>query len=165
MNRRQSRILAGLLVLVLASVVSTAAAGLAAPDDDPVIGTWILAVEKSIYDPGPAPRSQTRIYEAHQDGVKATINTIDAAGRSSKVLYIADYDSMEYPLVGTVPGQGDALALVQLDPLLLEGIVTHAGRPIAFARRVISADGQTMTITIRQADAGGINVAVYERKK
>ncbi len=37
------------------------------------------------------------------------IRTIDAAGRSSRVLYIADYDSMDYPLVGTAPGQGDAL--------------------------------------------------------
>ncbi len=165
LESRMAGVLLLVLVLAFGVAASKAAAGQSADDRDPVLGTWNLAVDKSIYDPGPAPRSQTRVYEAHPDGVKATINTIDAAGRSAKVLYIADYDSMEYPLVGTAPGQGDALALVQLDPLLLEGTVTHAGRPIAFARRVISPDGQTMTITIRQAQSRGINVAVYEREK
>ena len=29
---------------------------------DPVLGTWELNVAKSKYNPGPAPKSQTRIY-------------------------------------------------------------------------------------------------------
>ena len=165
MNRIESGIVVSVLAFALGSGATTAVAGQSADDRDPVLGTWNLAVDKSIYDPGPAPRSQTRVYETHPDGIKATIATIDRRGESATVEYVADYDSMEYPLIGTAPGQGDALALVQLDPLLLEGTVTHTGRPIAYARRVISPDGQTMTVTIRQAEAGGINVAVYEREK
>ncbi len=167
MKRLESRMVGVLLVpaLALGAATFTAAAGQSDDDRDPVLGTWNLAVDKSIYDPGPAPRSQTRVYKTHPDGIKATITTIDRRGESATVEYVADYDSMEYPLIGAAPGQGDALALVQLDPLLLEGTVTHAGRPIAYARRVISPDGQTMTVTIRQAESGGINVAVFEREK
>ena len=102
--------MSGLLVLVLGASVVVASES-ARDSEDPVLGTWNLVVEKSIYDPGPAPRSQKRIYEAHPDGVKARILTVDAAGRLSTVLYVADYDSMEYPLVGTT--KADALALVR----------------------------------------------------
>ncbi len=164
MKRIQSDVVRGLLFLVLMSAASMAVAGESARDgEDPVLGTWNLVVEKSIYDPGPAPRSQQRVYRAHPEGVEARIITVDAAGRSSTVLYVADYDSMEYPLVGTT--NADALALVRLDHLLAEATVTHAGRPIAYARRVISPDGQTMTITVRQTSSGATNVAVYEREK
>ena len=75
---------------------------------------------------------------------------------------MADYDSMEYPIVGST--SADALTLVQLDPLLTEATVTHAERPMAYARRVISPDGRTMTLTIREVQSGAVNVAVYERK-
>ena len=59
-------------------VASQAPAGSA---DDPVLGTWHLNVAKSKYSPGPAPKSQVRTYEAHKDGVKATIRTIYADGQ------------------------------------------------------------------------------------
>ncbi len=149
-------------LLGLAAVASTSLAVIGQSSDDPVLGTWNLVVGRSIYDPGPAPRSQSRRYEPHADGVKATIVTIDRSGASSTVEFVADYDSMEYPIVGST--SADALTLVQLDPLLTEATVNHAGRPMAYARRVISPDGRMMTLTIREVQSGSVNVAVYERK-
>ncbi len=149
-------------LLGLATVAVTSVIVLGQSSEDPVIGTWNLDVGKSIYDPGPVPRSQTRTYEAHPDGVKATIVTVNAAGESSTVEFVADYDSMEYPIVGS--SSADALVLVQLDPLLTEATVNHAGRPMAYARRAISPDGRMMTLTIREVQSGSVNVAVYERK-
>lgn len=98
MGRIQSDVVRGLLVLMLMSAASMVVAGKSARvDDEPVLGTWNLVVEKSIFDPGPAPRSQERVYRVHPEGVEARIITVDAAGRSSIVLYVADYDCMEYP--------------------------------------------------------------------
>ena len=37
-------------------------AQLAAQADDPVVGTWELNVGKSKFDPGPAPKSESRTY-------------------------------------------------------------------------------------------------------
>ncbi len=39
---------------------------------DPFIGTWVLNLAKSKYQPGPAPKTQTSIYEASGQGVKVT---------------------------------------------------------------------------------------------
>ena len=149
----------GVIMLTLAAPTLVAAGQ---TENDPVLGHWNLVVERSIYDPGPPPRSQRRSYELHPDGVRTTIVTYDPAGQRSQVIYIAAYDAMEYPLVGTT--NADALALVRLDPLLAEGTVSHAGSPVAYARRVISDDGQLMTITVRQVTSGAVNVAVYERE-
>ena len=63
-----------LCLLWLATVATTSVAVIGqSSGDDPVLGTWNLVVGKSIYDPGPVPRSQTRTYERHPEGVKATI--------------------------------------------------------------------------------------------
>ena len=159
MKATQTGLLGAALLLVL---TAPASATVAAQTGDPILGTWNLAVEKSIYDPGPAPRSQKRIYEDHREGVKATVLTVDAMGQSSTVEYVADYDSMEYPLLGTP--NADAIALVQLDPNTHDVTVTHLGRVIATARRVISPDGKTMTVTVRSG-ANTTNVTVFEKEE
>ena len=56
---------------------------------DLVLGTWILDVEASSYSPGPAPKSQRRIYEAAPEGIKTTITGIDANGREWSAEYVA----------------------------------------------------------------------------
>jgi hypothetical protein len=132
---------------------------------DRVLGTWILDLERSTYTPGPAPRSQTRTYEVHPDGVKATIVTVDANGRSTTGQYVADYDSIEYPFTGSA--QVDAISLKKVNASTAEATLTHARKVIGTARRVISDDGKTMTITFKGTDEQGralTNVAVYVRK-
>ncbi len=46
--------------------------------------------------------------------------------------------------------------------------MTHAGKDVGLARRVISKDGRTMTITYRGTDSLGTridNVTVYEKEE
>jgi hypothetical protein len=132
--------------------------------EDLVLGTWVLNVEKSSYDPGPAPRSQTRTYEIVPEGIRATIVTVNAKGQSMTARYTAEYDSLEHPLTGSTTV--DAIALKKVDDHTAEATLTHARKVIGTARRVISADGKTMTITFRgQGDDGRqvVNVAVYEK--
>ena len=58
-------------------VMATAlVAVLAAAPPDPILGTWKLNLSKSKFNPGPAPRSQTRTYIQTPEGVQVTINTI-----------------------------------------------------------------------------------------
>jgi hypothetical protein len=47
---------------------------------DPILGTWKLNVAKSKFDPGPAPRNETRTFEAAPEGIKATIDFTAADG-------------------------------------------------------------------------------------
>jgi hypothetical protein len=133
--------------------------------DDPVLGTWILKVERSSYTPGPAPKGQSRTYEAVAEGIKATIVTTDPNGQTVTARYTAKYDSLEYPLTGSATI--DAIALTRVNAYTSEATLTHARKQIGTARRVISEDGKTMTITFRGTDENGravVNVAVYEKQ-
>ena len=132
-------------------------------DDDPVLGVWNLNVAKSKFISNPAPKSQTRTYETHPQGIKATIKTIYSDGKTSTIQYIASYDSVEYPVTGSL--QFDAIAMKKIDDFTAEASLIHAGKEIASARRVISEDGKTMTVTFRTNVSGGevTNVAVFDK--
>jgi hypothetical protein len=131
--------------------------------DDPVLGVWKLNVAKSKFLSNPAPKSQTRTYEAHPQGIKATIKTTYADGKTSTIQYIASYDSVEYPVTGSL--QFDAIAMKKIDDFTAEASLIHAGKEIASARRVISEDGKTMTVTFKTNVSGGevTNVSVFEK--
>ena len=45
---------------------------------NPLVGTWKLNVEKSKFDPGPAPKSLTRTVVAQGEGVKYTFEGVAA---------------------------------------------------------------------------------------
>ena len=125
------------------------------------IGTWVLNRDKSNYRPGPVPLSVVRTYERHPDGVKVTIETVTESSKQVAE-YVAEYDSMEYPVRGS--GDIDALSLTAVDAYTAEIKLKHGGREIGFARRVISYDGKTMTMTVSLGDAIR-NVAVYDKKE
>ena len=99
MKRRQMGYLGLGMVLVLAYLATLGAA--TQSGEDPVLGTWHLAVDKSIYGNLPPPKTEQRTYRAHPAGVQATITTVDAAGATRMVSYVSDYDSVEYPVVGS----------------------------------------------------------------
>jgi hypothetical protein len=129
---------------------------------DRVLGTWVLVVEKSKYDPGPALKSQTRTYQTHPLGIKATIRTVYANGHSSGLQYTAEYDTVEYPVLGSL--DSEMITLQRVDEFTAEASHGHAGKVIGTAKRLISNDGKTMTITYRGVSEGKEinNVSVYE---
>ena len=143
-----------LLVLLLSATLAMRAA-------DPVIGTWHLNVEKSRYDPGPPPKSQTRIYREEDGGVKAVVITVYKNGNSDTVHYAANYDGKEHP-VKSYPDT-DGILMKRIDDYAAESILTHAGRTTGIARRIVSSDGLTMTITFKGSDVN--NTAYYEKEK
>jgi hypothetical protein len=158
-------------VLLGATVVWAADRGLlarqsAAPTDSRVIGTWLLNVAKSKFIPGPPYRGETRTYEPTEQGIKATIKRTFADGRTATIEYVANYDSLEYPVTGSP--DYDAIRLTKVDALTYEAVLGHAGSVFAVTRRVISADGKTMTITLQAPDIQGSrvnNVMVYDKQR
>jgi len=136
----------------------------ATSDRDPIVGVWNLNVAKSKFISSPAPKSQTRTYETHPNGIKATIRTTYADGQSTTIQYVASYDSVEYPITGSL--DFDAIAMKKIDAFTAEASLIHGGKEIATARRVISQDGLTMTVTFRKNVGGGevTNVSVFDKE-
>ena len=128
---------------------------------DPAVGTWRLILQKSKYYPGPAPKIETRSYEADGDFLKCTIRRVDAKGRAETIAYRANYDN-PYPVTGSP--DYDAIKMTRIDDHTAESVLSHAGRVFGVARRVLSADAMTMTITLRrEGEVLTNNVAFYER--
>jgi hypothetical protein len=137
----------------------------AAEADDPIIGTWKLNRSRSKYIPGPAPRSQTRIYKLTPDGIFVTIETIDANGhRQPPIQFPERYDGKDYPITGSTIG--DALALKRINDYLAEATMKHAGRIVATTRRIITDNGKTLMLIYQEPDPEHPvdNIIVYERQ-
>jgi hypothetical protein len=121
------------------------------PDQDRILGTWVLNVAKSKYTPGPTPKSQRRTYDMHPEGIKTTIVTVFPDGKSTTVEFVAGYDSMEHPVTGSAGS--DMIRMKKISDETAEAILSHAGTVIGVARRVISRDGKTMTISYQGKDS------------
>jgi hypothetical protein len=129
------------------------------------VGTWKLNVAKSKYSPGPAPKSATITYEETADGIKRTGESVDAEGKTTSFSYTAKYDGKDYPVTGSETF--DAIALKRMNDHTLQATLKKSGKVVSDARRVVSKDGKTMTLTINGTNAKGQktkNVAVYEKQ-
>jgi hypothetical protein len=132
-------------------------------EPDQLIGAWRLDVAKSRYRPGPAPISETRTYVRQGENVLGVILREFANGRRERIEYTANYDR-EYPVTGT--DDYDMVVLKRIDRFTSEAVLSHAGRVFGTARRVIAADGKSMTITFRRDSETGVcvlNSAYYDR--
>ena len=137
--------------------------GLAQPDTH--VGTWVLNVAKSKYNPGPPPKEQTTIMEAAGNGIKVTTKGVDAAGKPTSASYTANFDGKDNPVTGNP--DWDMTSIKRVNANTLEFTRKKAGKVVQTATSVISSDGKTRTITSTGVDAQGRkinNVAVYDKK-
>jgi hypothetical protein len=129
------------------------------------IGTWNLNVAKSKYDPGPAPKSDTRTYEQTPKGVHLTAHLVASDGTSQDSASTYKYDGKPYAITGyanfdTVKVTRTNSRAVRVTQLLGSKVVGH----LTIA---VSADGKTMTMTQTLTTALGQsqhNVLVYDRQ-
>jgi hypothetical protein len=166
LTRSSVRLSLAAAILTFAAGGSASVAQSPAPGDPRVLGTWNLDVAKSKFTPGPPPTSQIRTYEPHDSGYRATIKTTYATRKPTFVEYVANYDSLEYPVAGSP--DYDTIRLKKVDQSTSEATLGHAGRVFATTRRVMSEDGQTMTITFHADELQGTrihNVMVFTRQK
>ena len=52
-----------------------------------LVGTWKLNVEKSKFNPGPAPKSSVLTYEAAGQGLKVAVEGVNAQGNPTKSVF------------------------------------------------------------------------------
>jgi hypothetical protein len=152
--------------LALFLIIVAAGACLQAQDaDDPILGTWKLNLSKSKYIPGPAPRSQTRVYRRTPDGIFVTIETVDSKGRKQPTIEFEEkYDGKEYPIKGSEIG--DALVLKRINNYLSEATMKHGGMVVATTRRIITDNGKTLMLIYQETDFERPvdNIIVYDRQ-
>ena len=132
---------------------------------DPVVGTWELNVAKSKFSPGPAPKSETRTYVVSGQEIKGTAKGVDSEGKAVAVEWTAVDDGKDRPVTGTA--DLDMLSMKRIDSHTVESTHKRAGKVVATARRTVSKDGKTLTITTKGTNAKGQpinNVQVFEKR-
>ena len=130
-------------------------------EDEVLLGVWRVDLAQSRYYPGPPPVSETRTFSRDKDGLKGTVLRKLRDGREELIEYRADPDR-EYPVSGT--DAYDAVRFRRIDAHTSDAVLSHGGRVFGTARRVISSDGRTMTITFRQEDPALVKNEVVYRK-
>jgi len=152
-------------VLSLAVTVLCASAVMYAADMQ--VGTWKLNLAKSKYTPANlAPKSSTtKIEAAAGGGIKATVDAVDADGKTIHYTFTAKYDGKDYPVTGD-PNR-DTVAYTRIDDFTYDSTSKKAGKVTTTSHTVISKDGKTRTNTITGTNAQGLKVSntqVYDKQ-
>jgi hypothetical protein len=125
--------------LVLATFVFCGAAWGA---DNPFVGTWTLNLARSKFDLGPPVKSRTVTVEPAGDGVKWSIEQVDANRNRGTIVETPKFDEKDYPRTGTgsLGGSGDTIALKRIDAYTLEETLKKGGKVVATYKQVVSKD-------------------------
>jgi hypothetical protein len=162
MNRRN--ILVGLTSFCLAAA---AVPGIGIAEDNPLIGTWKLNLEKSKYSPGPAPRSLTLNFVADRANLTNTAEGIDAEGKATKSVFAHIYDGKPHPTTGVAGGLYDSSTYTRIDAHTVNFVRSKDGKTVQTGSIVLSAEGKNLTVTTEGTGPNGQpihNVAVYEKQ-
>ena len=143
--------LATMAMLCLAVVFATALPQAGLAQNNPWLGMWKLNLAKSIYPPGQAPRSSTYNFQGAGANLTNTVDTVNAAGNSIRLVRTHNYDGQPHPLPGD-PDQ-DARSYTRVDSNTVISASTKAGKLVQVATLVLSQDGRTLTVTTRGTDA------------
>ena len=129
------------------------------------IGTWKVNVAKSTFSPGPAPKSRTLTFEAVGQGVKLSVEGVNADGSKAAISYTANYDGKDVPVTGSATL--DTVSWKRINATTVEETDKKGGKVFGTLTRVMSADGKSFTATVKGTNDQGQainNVVVYEKQ-
>jgi hypothetical protein len=151
-----------LVALLGAMLIATSETARAA---DPFEGKWQLNVSNSMYDPGPAPKSLMRTHESVGDGIKVTLDFVDAEGKPYTVQYTATFDGSDHPMTGAA--NADTIALKRIDERTYEFTQKKTGKTTMTGKVQVSEDGSELTASTKGTDAKGeefVNLMIYDKR-
>lgn len=160
MNTLLRTLVIGTVLAVGGSAMASAATATSSVD-----GTWVLNVAKSKFNPGPAPKSQTRMYEETADGTALSFNGVAADGTAVSGHSTFKYDGKDYPFTGS-PNY-DTLSLKRVNGSTVKAKQKKAGKVVGTSTRTISAHGKVMTLSSKGTDAKGAaydDVMVFDKQ-
>lgn len=133
------------------------------PDDDPFVGHWLFDEDSARYELGSPPVNASYTITSDGERYTMTMRWTGTDGNSIEQAYQAIPDGQAY----SYEGNGvDSFAMTRIDADTLDTTAFKEREIVSHARRVLSADRNTMTITTEMHAPGGThytNVAVYVR--
>jgi hypothetical protein len=151
----------GKFLIVVTLLVASAAAS-----TDPFVGKWVLNVQRSKYPAGACPKRMIIEMNTVGRGIHYRSDAIYENGSETRAEYTAEYNGKQAIVMGThamlLP-----VFLKRIDSRTVVASYTKTLQVVARSRRIVSTDGQLMTITTTSKDKSGKNVTtigLYERQ-
>lgn len=166
LSARSQTIVAGLFVAAII-VLATGNLGAADPPNakDMTLGSWTLDVSKSKYCGPNTPKGGGRVITDAGWGMIAVVQKgFDQKGQPTESRYVLRYDGQKYPSTIDRPAN-ESITWKQIDPRRVE--FTHwskEDKATAEYVRTVSADGQTMTQTVKRPGQECVESQVYNRQ-
>jgi len=130
---------------------------------DAFLGTWQLDPEGNDYQFGDPPQSGLYIIEEKGDGYLVTMKWTTVDGNDMEM----DYEGVPDGEQHATPAEGvDTMSMTRVDAKTLDSSAYVGELRVAYARRELSADNNTMTVTQTGKSPSGdefANVSVYHR--
>jgi len=143
-------------VSVVLAILSSAAtwAGVTAyaqAKDDPFIGRWTLDRAKSEFSGAP-PERRVAVFELLPDGsLKHVTETVIANGSTDRVEYAYKYDGKDNPIQNSFLS---TVSVKRINARTNERTGKVRGEVVETSTRTVSADGKTLTISIKGSNDG-----------
>ena len=158
MNRRTACMLTTITLFGLIALPQVSFA-----QSSPLIGTWKLNLDKSKYNSGTAPRSQTNVYQQDGQNIKADIRGVDSQGNATAVVLLHIYDGQPHPSTGSPYFDSSTYMRVDANTVIFSR--SKAGKLVVVGTIVMAPDGKSYTTTTTTtAGKGGIDISVGERQ-
>jgi len=154
--KRRIGVFAALIIVLAAGSVLLA-------QSNPFVGTWKLDVAASKFNPGPAPQSQTRTWDA--SGM-VMVNGVGATGKPFSYGYTIKGDGKDYPTMGAIPNKADTISTKKVNANKYEATFKKAGKEVETTTFTVSNGGKTLTINAKGSPEAGFveNVQVLEKQ-
>jgi len=124
---------------------------------NPFVGTWVLNVDKSEFNPpASALKSDVVVTEAQENGLVFTFDRVDAEGNATHFETAPKFDGNAYPVIGE--GLTEMVTLERIDDNSFEEVVMQDGEEIQRVQVVIANDGNSSTVTAKTKDENGEEV-------
>ena len=146
--------------------VMAISAGAMATSADPFVGKWVLNPQESKYPAGTLPKGMVIQMESAGKGIHYRSETTYASGSTAHSEYTAEYNGKQALVTGN-RGMLLPVFLKRHDSHTVIASYTKALQVVATSRRVVSKDGQRMTITTVSKNTSGKDVTtlgVYEKQ-
>jgi hypothetical protein len=115
--------------------------------DKSYMGAWKLNVAKSKFEGANPPREGTRIHEDRGNGFVFVIQEgVNSQGQKNHLEYVYKPDGRDYPMAGPNQQAVQRIALKAVDPYTVTYQIKVDGKVVTDGKRVLSKDGQTMTL-------------------
>jgi len=133
-------------------LVATIARAAILQDRNSLIGTWIANIERSKRHPNHLFKNAKLRFSITDNVVTMTYSGVNASGAEENGSTVFHPDGKEHPLAAL---QGAVEVSRWVNPQKLQTVVTQNGKVIGESTFEVSADGKTLTATIKGADASG----------